>query len=541
VYPRDEITSELRKTNLSRTRYGYLAQLIVITLSVWFQTGFRSQHWYITMGLAVLGGIFRWRGSVAVNTNPVLSDRLLSLGFFLFGVAWSHHFFRNFNMAVPLDGKQFILLFAISGTIYILLTTLVGDPVSYFSFTTPIAVTILGLYGYPNTFEDWFLFLCILIMICITSISFLHQHRQLRSSILSRLETTRERQRLKRVMDGIPGYVGITDKNGVYVDGNENILSILPNLIGTRVGELTNMSSYGNFVNHFLNSNKETQAEETDAILNGQHQNLMTTCGRLEDGGMIVINIPINELVKTRKELREKEAAAQYSSKLASLGQMAAGVAHEVNNPLAIIQGSASIIAGLVKEENIDRENLKVFSDRIITTTDRIAQIVRSLRTLSRGGEKDPFSPLSLQKVISSCVDISNHNLKQNDVKLMIPENKKDLMVLGREVQLGQVLLNLLSNSIDAVKDLPERWVSVDYGHVDGQVWIEVVDSGKGINSDIAEKMMDPFFTTKPKEEGTGLGLSISSKIIEEHGGRLSYERGRPNTSFRVTFPSPKI
>jgi C4-dicarboxylate-specific signal transduction histidine kinase len=316
---------------------------------------------------------------------------------------------------------------------------------------------------------------------------------------------------------------------------------VYPHLIGTMIGQLTNMSSYGSFVNEFLNSNKETQAQETDAILNGNHQYFMTTCGRLEDGAVIIINIPINELVTARKDLREKEAIAQYSSKLASLGQMAAGVAHEVNNPLAIIQGSASIIGGLVKEENVDRENLKIFSDRIISTTDRIAQIVRSLRTLSRGGEKDPFSPLSLQKVIASCIDISNHNLKQNDVKLIIPEGKKDLTVMGREVQLGQVLLNLLSNAIDAVKDLPERWVSVDFGHIDGNVWIEVIDSGKGIPQEISEKMMDPFFTTKPKEEGTGLGLSISSKIIEEHAGRLNYEKGRPNTTFRLTFPSPKI
>jgi C4-dicarboxylate-specific signal transduction histidine kinase len=268
---------------------------------------------------------------------------------------------------------------------------------------------------------------------------------------------------------------------------------------------------------------------------------MMSTFGRLDNGGAISISIPISELVETRKELREKEALAQYNSKLAKIGQMAAGVAHEVNNPLAIIQGSASIIAGLVQEEEIDRKNLKIFSDKIVATSERIAQIVRSLRSLSRGGEQDPFSPLSLKNLLTSCLDISTHNLIQLGIKVIMPESKKDFMVMGREVQLGQVLLNLFSNAIDAIKNSPDPWVRFDYGHTDGQVWIEVVDSGKGISPEVAAKMMTAFFTTKLKDEGTGLGLSISNRIIEEHGGKLTYESERENTTFRIVFPSPKI
>ncbi len=535
-----EIASELRNTNLSRNRYAYLAQFFIITLSIWYQTEFKTPYWPYTLALATLGSLARWKGTSVGKTNPKLSDRLLWLGFFLFGLAWSYHFYRNFDPSLPMGEKLFILLFSISGTIFVLQSTLVAAPVSYFVFTAPISVAVLGLYGLHGNSKDLFIILCISVMFFLTTISFMHQHRQLRDFIRSRLENNRERLRMKKIIDGVPGFVGIVNKDGIYTDGNEHILKYYPNLVGTKVGEYTPGSAYSSFVWEFLNSDKESATSETEAVIKGEHFNLVTTCGRLDDG-IILINIPINELVKTRKELREKEAVAQYSSKLASLGQMAAGVAHEVNNPLAIIQGSASIIAVLVREENIDRESLKVFSDRIVATTDRIAQIVRSLRTLSRGGEKDPFSPLSIQKLISSCIDISNHNLKQKDVRLILPDNKKDLTVLGREVQLGQILLNLLSNSVDAVKDLPERWVSIDYGHVDGHVWIEVVDSGKGISQEIAEKIMDPFFTTKTKEEGTGLGLSISSKLIEEHGGRLSYEKGRPNTTFRITFPSPKI
>lgn len=535
-----EIASELRKTNISRNRYAYLAQLLVITLSIWYQTEFQTPFWPYTMALAFFGCLSRWWGTYIVKSDPWLSDRFLWLGFFLFGLAWSHHFFRKFDPGLPMDEKVFFLIFTIAGTFYVLQTTLVADPVSYFAFAFPVAVTTLSLYGYQGTPKDLFFFLCISIMLLLTSISFLHQHNQLKDFIWSRLSHNRERARLKKIIDGVPGFVGILDNNGTYVDGNVQTLKHFPGIVGTKVGEMSQSSSYSEFVWDFLRSDKETATGETEVFFRGEEFHLVTTCGRLDDG-IIVVNIAINELVQARRELREKEALAQYSSKLASLGQMAAGVAHEVNNPLAIIQGSASIIANLVNEDPIDKENLRLFSDRIVTTTDRIAQIVRSLRTLSRGGEKDPFSPLSLQKVIDSCVDISNHKLKQKDVELILPEDKKDLTVLGRDVQLGQVILNLLSNSIDAVQDLPERWVKIDYGHVDGHVWIEVIDSGRGIPSEYEDKILEPFFTTKTKDEGTGLGLPISSKIIEEHGGKLRYEKNRPHTTFRVIFPSPKI
>ena len=142
-----QVTDELRKTNLSRNRYGYLAQLLVIFLSVWYQTGFESRWWPYTLGLAIVGSALRWGGAAQVSQRPVLSDRLIYSGFFLFGLAWSHHFYRNFNPALPMDEKLFILLFSMAGTIFVLQFTLVASPKSYFSFTVPVIATVLGLYG----------------------------------------------------------------------------------------------------------------------------------------------------------------------------------------------------------------------------------------------------------------------------------------------------------------------------------------------------------------------------------------------------------
>lgn len=535
-----EVSEELWKTNLSRNRFAYLGQFLIITMSVWYQTGFREFSWPFTMVLAVCGCLFRFFATEIVGDDRQVSKFFMWDGFLFLGIAWSYHFWTNFSAAYPVSPALIYLWFTIGGTILVCHVTLVADPVSYIAFVTPIAATVMFLYADQGFKENFYVILNLSMMLILTSVNFRHQHKQLVNYIRARLQNTHERDRHKLIIDGFPGFVGITDADGVYVDGNLRILEKFPNLIGTRLGDLTPGSEYSTFVREFMRSGKQYATAETSASMNGEINYLMTTCRRLKDGA-IFISLPINELVKARQELRDQEATAMYSAKLASIGQMAAGVAHEVNNPLAIIQGSARIIAGLVEEETIDRLSLKSFSDRIVGTTDRIAQIVRSLRSLSRGGEKDPFSPLSIADVISSCQDISNHNLKRFDIQLKLPENKKEMTILGREVQLGQVVLNLLSNSIYAVKDLPERWVMIDYGHLDGQVWLEVTDSGKGIPQEIVDKMMDPFFTTKEKDEGTGLGLSISSRIIEEHAGRLEYLADRPNTTFRLTFPTPKI
>jgi C4-dicarboxylate-specific signal transduction histidine kinase len=537
---RGAISEELWKNNLTRNRYAYLAQFLIITLSVWYQTRFQGSAWVLTMTLALLGSILRFAATEIVKNDRMLSRKLMTAGFFVLGITWAQHFHANFHDSYPISQNLIYLWFTIGGTILVCHMTLVADPPSYIAFVTPIFVTIAGEYAYQGVVENFIVILNLVTMLLLTSVSFRHQHKQLRDYIRARLEADRERRRMKKMIDGVPGFVGIVDGSRRYIDGNKMTFEHFPDFIGKSLGDGDPSSSYSKFVTDFLQSGKDAATAETEISLGNNHYHFLTTLGLLENNEMIIISIPINELVKTRRELRDKEALAQYSSKLISIGQMAASVAHEVNNPLAIISGSAGIISDLVDEEKVDRKNLKAFSEKIVQTSERISQIVRSLRSLSRGGDKDPFQPLSVRKVIDTCLDLANVNFKNLGVRIDLPEKKKDLTIMGREVQLGQVLLNLLSNALDAVKPLQDRWVKIDYGHSDGHIWLEVTDSGNGIPPEIASRLMEPFFTTK-KQEGTGLGLSISMKILEEHGGRLMYVEGNPNTTFRLRFPTPKL
>ncbi len=538
---REEINRELRRTNLSRNRFAYLIQLSFLIFSVWYQSGFSDPFSGFILALGVSGCLLRFFATEIILDDHKASDTFLWLGFFLLSIAWTIHIDQALRLHGPHGDTIPLLRVILGGLILSNNALLVADIVSYYVFLTPVAIGIFLEVFYLKNLSGPLALMSFLAVSVLSSFSLHYQHKQLSAYIRARIEAIREKTRLRKIIDGVPGFVAMINQSGVYFDANQTVLNVFPNLLGTKVGEMTLSSEFSKKLLEFLQSDKDTLTIETQVTISGELNHLMTTMGRLPEGGMIVCSIPINELVKTRKDLREQEAVALYSSKLASIGQMAAGVAHEVNNPLAIIQGSASIISSIIEQEPLDKKNLKLFSDKIVNTSDRIAQIVRSLRSLSRGGEKDPFAPLSVRGVINSCLDISRQSLKNNDIRLLFADDKKDLTVMGREVQLGQVLLNLLMNAIDASKKLEQKWIQIDYGHTDGQVWIEVMDSGTGIPQEIAGKIMEPFFTTKEKDEGTGLGLSISTRIIEEHAGKLSYESDRKNTTFRICFPTPKL
>lgn len=529
-----EIESELRRINLSRNRYAYVLQFVVLIFSVWYQTRFQHPLNSFILALGASGCLFRIFATEVIPDDRKPSDFFLWLGFLFLSTAWVFHIDQSLSLHGHHGETIPVLRVTVGGLIFLNNALLVADLISYYVFLIPIAIGLLVEVFWLNMLHHPYPLASFLVIASLSSFSLHYQHKQLRDFIGARLESIRERSRLKYLINSVPGYVVMVNADGMYFEANEQVTSLFPGIVGKRIGNFAPEARYTSALLNFIHSRKERESVETEMTVNGTTHHLLSTFGRIENGGAISISIPIGELVETRRELRD-------TSKLATIGKMAAGVAHEVNNPLAIIQGSASIIAGLVNEDPIDRKNLKLFSEKIVVTSERIAQIVRSLRSLSRGEEQDPFVPLSLKNLLTSCLDISTFNLQLQHTKVILPEGKKDFMVMGREVQLGQVILNLFSNALDAVKSSPERWVKFDYGHSDGQVWIEVVDAGKGIPPEISSKMMNAFFTTKVKEEGTGVGLSISTRIINDHGGKLTYESERENTTFRIVFPSPKI
>lgn len=246
----------------------------------------------------------------------------------------------------------------------------------------------------------------------------------------------------------------------------------------------------------------------------------------------------IRELDKAKNDLRIQEARSQYTAKLVSLGEFSAGIAHEVNNPLTIIEGSVALMKVLLEEATPDRNGLTRVANKISETTSRIARIIKGLRTLSGNADEEPFTNVSFHSIVEPALEISRPKLQGHNIKISVhaPENLIDLF--GNEIQLSQVMMNLVSNAIDAVKDMDgDRWIEIHYSSCNDWIDIRVVDSGRGVGEDIRSKIMEPFFTTKESHQGTGLGLSISKAIVENHQGTLVHVPESSNTTFRMRFP----
>jgi len=166
----------------------------------------------------------------------------------------------------------------------------------------------------------------------------------------------------------------------------------------------------------------------------------------------------------------------------------------------------------------------------------RISKIVAGLRAFSRDGSQELPSEFKVMKFFSDISDLCHSNLSHKQVKIEFLIDDPQTKLFAREVQLSQVLINMINNSSDAIKDLDQKWIRVECIQRNDKITIAVTDSGPGIPPEIQKKMLQPFFTTKEVGKGTGLGLSISIGIVEAHGGTLTYCQSSPNTRFEITL-----
>ncbi|MDO5642426.1 MAG: ATP-binding protein [Paracoccus sp. (in: a-proteobacteria)] len=224
----------------------------------------------------------------------------------------------------------------------------------------------------------------------------------------------------------------------------------------------------------------------------------------------------IAERERVQRELRVAEQTMQQSSKLAALGEMSAGVSHELNQPLAAMK---TYLAGarLLLDRGRADEALSSFQ-RIDDLVDRMGTITRQLKSYARkGGEA--FEPVDLRHALSNALTMMEPQLRSRPVRILRNLPRRPVMVYCDRIRLEQVLINLLRNAIDATKST--RDARIDIGIEAGtQAVVTVRDNGPGV-SDL-DKLFEPFFTTKKPGEGTGLGLAISSGIVADFGGRLT-------------------
>ena len=247
---------------------------------------------------------------------------------------------------------------------------------------------------------------------------------------------------------------------------------------------------------------------------------------------MYGINWDRTEEVNLAKNLELEKAKALQSARLASLGELSAGVAHEINNPLAVILGHLEMLDKLVDSPEKFQAKILILKKGV----DRIAKIVSSLQKFSRTHESRPHQPFLLQNILREAMTFTEDRLQKMGIVIKVPENSEAQLICD-ELEMSQVFINLFNNAADAIKNLPEKWIEVQILNTAQGPKIIFRDSGPGISNEIQDKIFNPFFTTKPVGKGTGLGLSIVKGIVESHGGQISLRASDSHTCFEIQFP----
>lgn len=250
---------------------------------------------------------------------------------------------------------------------------------------------------------------------------------------------------------------------------------------------------------------------------------------------------------RLEEELAIERARVEASSKMALLGEMAGGVAHEINNPLATIMGRATQLELLLNEGVLEKGPIERIAREILGTSERISHIVRSLRSYSRNVAQDPFRVSSLRSVMTESLPLCRPEVHEVPIQLSVSPDPipADWMIDCRPVEITQILLNLVQNAIDAISESPQKnlgeiLIQLEPTEVPRGYAISVVDNGPGVRKDVRERLMQPFVTTKAPERGTGLGLSIARRLAEAHGGSLEFVAGQPRTTFCLWLPASK-
>ena len=242
------------------------------------------------------------------------------------------------------------------------------------------------------------------------------------------------------------------------------------------------------------------------------------------------LNRANDELIATQEQLIQ-------SAKLASIGEISAGLAHELNQPLGVIQISAQFAKELIGQDNIEKESIANKLKKIMTQVERASRIINHLKIFSRKEDPDA-KEVDINWLIGEALVLQNETLNINGIKL-ISELANDLPLTSCNfIQIEQVISNLFTNARDAVEGAEEKRITVRSYKTNIAICVDVEDTGCGMPTAVIAKVFDPFFTTKPVGKGTGLGMSISYGIMNDHNGKLSIvSREGQGTCFTLSLP----
>ena len=240
------------------------------------------------------------------------------------------------------------------------------------------------------------------------------------------------------------------------------------------------------------------------------------------------------ELEQFLDEERHRVFAAQRLNSLASITN---GLAHEVNNPLAIISGYAEQLEDMVRSDHIPKDRVGFAARKIIEASHRCSNIIRALKDFSRDGSDDPFEYVPLSDLLKETIKACSQKIKSSGVQFEEINLNAPAPIHCRSAQIKQVLFNLMVNSIEACIKQPNSKMIVEILETNRQVLLRIADNGIGIPPSIRHRIFEPFFTTKEIGHGAGVGLSVSRGVMKDHHGDIEFRDDDGFTTFILSFP----
>lgn len=232
---------------------------------------------------------------------------------------------------------------------------------------------------------------------------------------------------------------------------------------------------------------------------------------------------------------------ATSSARLAELGIFAAGIAHEINNPLAIITGNSAILEKELLKLGMNSEKVSTYIQRTNNSVDRIQKIISSIKLLSRDASQDEIETHSIQQIIEDTLVYCTKKLEISQTQFRLKVSPSGLQLKCRHVEISQVLLNLVNNSIDAIDGKENKWIELDFTQNLDQIICTFTDCGSGIPLEIQEKIFVPFYTTKTVGRGTGLGLALVQSVLQKNSATIKINSNSPHTQFVITFDNQSL
>ena len=336
----------------------------------------------------------------------------------------------------------------------------------------------------------------------------------------------------------------------VTVDPGHLITFVNPTaerILGLPAGQMTNRS----FIELFPALNRAFVPGEEDLSYEGRTRKRWECTWKREDGELLHLGFSVSELRDTGDQtigwiilfqdlsaLKRMEQNIKRADLLATVGKLAAGIAHEIRNPMASISGSIQVLASELDLDRVNRSLMEI----VIRETDRLNRLISDFLDFARPAQVNP-EIIDLNLLLDETIEMVRHSTPGELEIAFHCDFEPDVFIRADSGQLRQLFLNLLLNAVQAMRrggrvEVSSRQVAAPEGQGDdGGVQIEIADTGKGMKEEELESIFSPFFTTK--EAGTGLGLTVAYRIVENHGGRISVssESGR-GTRFTVVLPS---